>query len=149
MPEVLDVALDSHETFGGQVLDPQGATVVGTPVTLFEEAGPVATTTTDARGRFAFHGLRGGLYGLEAAGTVRHYRLWAPRTAPPSARDGVLIVANGPAVRGRLNPVVNRQGAIYSWISEHYLITYTAIAAAIAVPIIVVNENRDKHPASP
>jgi len=41
------------------------------------------------------------------------------------------------------------QGRLYQWISEHYLLTWGAIAAAIAVPIAVVSHQQRGGPSTP
>ena len=146
-PSVIDVALASQGTLRGQVVDPQGIAVADAPVLLLAGGRKVATTTTDARGHFTLKGISGGVYGLAAAGGAKVCRLWAPHTAPPAANHGVLIVSDVTAVRGRI-PLRNCQQAIYTWVSEHYLLTCTAIAAAITVPIVLANED-DDGPKSP
>ncbi|MFH1919916.1 MAG: carboxypeptidase-like regulatory domain-containing protein [Planctomycetota bacterium] len=142
--EIVDIALGSAQTLRGTVVDPDGAPVAGAPVVLLNGLRPVASTETDPNGRFVFAGVRGGVYGVGAAGSVRICRAWAPRTAPPAANGALLIVSDGSLVRGR-GPLRDRQGRIYTWISEHPLVTYAGIAAAIAVPVVLLGN----EPASP
>ena len=140
---VIDVALGAENTLNGTVRDPQGAPVAMSPVVLMQGKGIAATTETDAQGRFAFSGLRGGVYGVGAGGVVTVCRVWAARTAPPAANHGLLIVSNGQLVRGR-GPMRDCQGRMYQWISENYLLTWCIVAAAIAVPVAVIGSNQ-KH----
>ena len=48
--------------------------------------------------------MTAGVYELQTAGSSDVYRLWAPRTAPPAAQDGVLLVADEQVVLGQNNP---------------------------------------------
>jgi hypothetical protein len=138
---VIDVALGPQSTLAGTVVDPEGSPVADAPVVLLRGKGVAAVTETDTHGRFAFSGLQGGVYGVGAGGVVRACRAWAPRTAPPAANEGLLIVCDGHVVRG-IGPMRNCQGRLYQWISEHYLLTWGFIAATIAVPIAVIGFNQ-------
>jgi hypothetical protein len=141
---VLDIALGPGQTLRGTVVDPAGAPVAGAPVVLLNGSRRTASTETDPDGRFVFASVRGGVYVVEAAGSARICRAWAPRTAPPAANPALLMVADGLLVRGR-GPLRDCQGRIYTWISEHPLLTYAGIAAAIAVPVAILG----KGPTSP
>ena len=142
---ISDVALGPQGTLYGAVVDPQGAPVAATPVALLCGKGVVGVAKTDPQGRFAFSNLKRGVYGVGAAGVVRACRVWAPRTAPPSANEGLLIVSDGRLVRGR-GPMRDSQGRVYQWMSENYLLTWCAIAATIAVPAAIIGS---QHPSSP
>ena len=54
------------------------------------------------------------------------------------------MIADAPLVRGR-GPLQDCQGRIYTWVSEHPLLTYAGIAAAITVPVVLLA----KEPSSP
>ena len=138
---VIDVALGAENTLQGSVNDPQGAPISDSPVVLMHGKGIVATAQTDAQGRFAFSGLRGGIYGVGAGGVVTACRVWAPRTAPPAANRGLLIVSKGEVVRGR-GPMRDCQTRMYQWVSENYLLTWCIVAAAIVVPVAVIAHNQ-------
>ncbi|MBN2024645.1 MAG: carboxypeptidase regulatory-like domain-containing protein [Pirellulales bacterium] len=140
--ETADAELGPRGTFGGAVVDPQGLAVPGARVMLVVGPGRVVNAKTNRDGQFAFIGVQPGTHVVAAAGTVKTCRLWAPGTAPPAARTGgVLIVANGAAVRG--------QREWYTWIADHYILFGCGVAAAIAVPCAVVDSNRHSAPASP
>ncbi len=139
---VLDVALGAENTLAGTVRDPEGAPVKESPVVLMQGKGIVATTETDARGRFAFSELQTGIYGVGAGGVVTACRVWAARTAPPAANRGLLIVSDDRVVRGR-GPMRDCQTRMYQWISENYLLTWCIVAAAIIVPVAVIGSNQD------
>ena len=134
---VLDIALGPGQTLCGTVVDPAGVPVAGAPVVLLNGARRTASTETGSDGRFGFASVRGGVYVVETTGSVRICRAWAPNTAPPAANPALLMVANGPLVRGR-GPMQDCQGRIYTWVSEHPLLTYAAIATAITVPVVLL-----------
>jgi hypothetical protein len=98
--KVIDVALDAGGLLQGQVVDPDSVATAACEVVLLRNGQEVARTTTDREGRFCVSGLRGGVYEVLAGGGGGVYRLWAPRTAPPSANSSALVVA-GDVVRGQ------------------------------------------------
>jgi hypothetical protein len=100
-PAVIDVALTGGGLLIGQVVDTQGAPLSKVPVSLRTRDGEVGNTRTDASGRFAFRGLRGGVYQAVAAGDQVTFRLWAPGTAPPPSQQGLLLIAGRQTVRGQ------------------------------------------------
>lgn len=134
---VMDVALGPQGTLQGTVADPNGSAKPATQVALLKGPEIVATTLTDAQGRFRFQKITGGVYGVATDGGVKICRLWANRTAPPAANRAVLLVSGDQTVRAA-GPMRDHQNAVYNWISEHYLLTYALIAAAITVPIVLV-----------
>ena len=145
---VADVALRDGGVLHGQLLDPQGRPVANAPVRLMNGEQELAETRTDAQGAFAFRGLRGGVYQVAGAGGAGIYRLWAPGTAPPSARPGVLLVAGDDLVRGNLRSFGHCCG---SWCRYHLsnpVVLTAVVATAIAVPVAIHNA-RDEKPVSP
>ena len=137
---VIDVSLRDGGVLVGQVLDPQGAAKAGMPVWLNADQKQPAVSMTDQNGMFAFGGLRGGVYQLMTIEGHGIYRAWAPGTAPPSAKPGVLLVSGGSTVRGQSNGSVNR------FFSNPFVVG-GLVATAIAVPVAVLAS--DRHPASP
>jgi hypothetical protein len=99
---VHDVALALGGTLHGQVLDPQGAPLSQTAVTVWSRGQQIATTRTDASGRFAVGNLRGGCYTVIAGTSGGVYRLWTQEAAPAHAGRGVLIVEQRGVVRGQM-----------------------------------------------
>jgi hypothetical protein len=99
----------------------------------------VAWTKTDERGRFAFGSLPGGLYVLATPHGGQICRVWEPGTAPPAAADDVLLISDTAVVRGQTFCPTS----LYEWFETHPLLGYTAVAAAIAVPIILINSDDD------
>ncbi|OHB70027.1 MAG: hypothetical protein A2V70_18425 [Planctomycetes bacterium RBG_13_63_9] len=150
MPAAVDVTLGEGGVLAGQVVDPQGSALAGASVSLWERNRQVAATTTDRNGCFSVSGLHGGVYHVAAAGRHGLYRLWNPGMAPPSSRQGTLLVAPGQTVRGKDCGLGNlglpRGGALCFWLSHPCVLAGIA-AAAIATPIII--HNTDKPPASP
>jgi len=96
-----DVALSAGGVLRGQVLNPQGAPIAGTAVTVLASGREVASVQTDARGNFAVEGLRGGSYTVVAGHGGGLYRLWTENSAPPQASSGVLIVSGQSVQRGQ------------------------------------------------
>ena len=97
---IRDVALEQGGVLHGQVITAQGAVQPKTEVALLQNGKLVAKLLTDERGRFATQGLRAGLYVVATPGAQGVVRAWAPRTAPPSAVRGLLLVPSGEVVNG-------------------------------------------------
>ncbi|MEM6328921.1 MAG: carboxypeptidase-like regulatory domain-containing protein [Planctomycetota bacterium] len=151
-----DVALRDGGVLVGQVVDAQGAPLAHAVVSLFYGADEVVRTKTDKRGVFAAKGLRGGEYRVVAGGGQVTYRLWAAKTAPPAASQGVLIVTGGAVISGQCSscppgggcqpgygypPGHGGGGGIVGWIKNHPLIVASGVAAAIAIPLAVADDD--------
>jgi hypothetical protein len=135
-PTMTDVALTGNGTLTGQVIDLQNQGQPGVLVNLKSQDRNVAQTTTTADGQFAVQDLRGGVYHVATAQGGETFRLWAPRTAPPVAKDRAIVyVQNGGASGGGLKSILG-----------HPLVLPAIIATAIAVPIAVSSSH---HAASP
>jgi len=145
----------------GQLLDAQGVGVAEAPVTVKTAGNQIVSTTTGKDGKFRVAGLQGGVHQVALGGKQESYRLWAPGTAPPSARRGLMQVTNTDVVRGQCDcgtPVCgsaceggayggSRGGGVGRWIANHPLITAGAIGAAIAIPLAL--DDDDDPPATP
>jgi hypothetical protein len=133
-PTIADVALAAGGVLNGQVLDPQGAPLVGLAVAVGrqDQLAP-AIVTTDEQGRFAVADLRGGMYRVAAGDADMLLRAWAPQTAPPAAQHGVLLVSGDDLARG--------QGPWRYWLSNPWVIG-AAVATAIAVPIALTRSKK-------
>lgn len=138
---VVDVALGDGGVLQGLAVDPQGAPKAELAVTLRSGDQELGAAKTDQSGRFAFSGLRGGVYQLATAESQGVVRVWAPHTAPPSAQQGVMLVSGEDVVRGQAFRSI---GGFVS----HPWVMAGIIATAVAVPIAIHNANRDE-PVSP
>lgn len=144
IPPVVDVALSDGGTLRGQAVDSQGIPLAETAVALSQFERQMATTTTDKTGRFTVTGLRGGTYQIVAGRSRGIYRLWAADTAPPSARDAVLVTENLGQVRGQFGGLL-MLNPITGWVLAHPWWAGGLAGAAIAVPVLV----NDRQPESP
>jgi hypothetical protein len=108
-PVIQDVAITGG-VLRGQVTDAQGVGVAKAAVSVWTSGRQVASTRTDADGKFSVANLRGGSYTVAAGNGGGVYRLWAENSAPPQARPGVLIVSRQDTQRaqsgggGMINP---------------------------------------------
>ena len=98
---IVDVALDDQGAFRGHVVDRQGHAISAARVVLMQEDRHIVSTETNADGNFAVVGMRGGVYLVAAANGMAICRVWAPGTAPPPAKQGILIASDDGAVRGQ------------------------------------------------
>jgi hypothetical protein len=147
-PSAPDVALEAGGLMVGQVVDAQGAPRAGAPVVIQQKGVEVARTVADGQGRFAFSGVRGGVYHLVTSNGQAMYRCWAEGTAPPVAQQGALLVA-GDVVRGQCGScgtdpcACGGGGGLFGggWLSNPWVLA-AIVATAIAVPI-AVSDNDD------
>jgi hypothetical protein len=133
-----DIALREGGVLVGQVVNPQGVAQANTPVSIRFANHEVVRTTTDKNGIFAAKGLRGGQYELATTEGISACRLWAADTAPPAARSAALLVSGNQVIRG--------QGMMTSWVGwmkAHPYITAGTVAAAIAVPVAILDDDDD------
>jgi hypothetical protein len=133
-PVVSDIALANGGTLQGRLIDLQGGSVAGVPVSLRTQDRVVATTTTEKDGQFAVKGLNGGVYQVAAAQGQGVYRFWTDGTAPPSAKSGAIVYTQN-STGG---------GGIKSFLSNPLVIA-GIVATAIAVPVAIAN-SQDSSP---
>ncbi len=158
-PIVFDVTLRDGGVLLGQVVDPQGVAQTKVPVSVRDRDREVAASVTDAHGYFAVRGLRGGVYTIMAGAGGGTFRVWQPGTAPPSAQQGALVMAERATIRGQCaegcaEPTCGPTGCampcapacgLMSWMSNPWVVT-GIVATAIAVPVAIHNSGK---PASP
>ena len=132
---VRDVALQEGGLLTGQVLDGAGAPVAATPVAVVDQDRAVATALTGEDGRFAIRGVKAGVYQVATAKGVTVCRLWAPRTAPPSAQADALVVNGDTVVRGGVGG-----GGVIGFLSNPWVLA-GIVAAAIAVPLALDDDD--------
>ena len=135
-----DVLLRSGGVFVGQYVDAQGNAVAGVDVAMQAAGKTVAVTKTDKQGRFAVKGLASGQYDVVAMNGKSTFRCWDGKAAPPSARNGALIVTGA--------DVVNGQGGVLGFVQNYPLLSAAAVTAAIAIPVGIAAAD-DDDPASP
>ena len=115
-------------------------------VALVRDGRAVALTRTDQLGRFSLRNLSQGLYQVVVDGpgspSRRTCRVWAPSSAPPTARPSVEMMLGEGIVRG--------QGP-FPILSFPQAAAVAGVAAgAIAAPIIYHNvKSSNRGPASP
>ena len=88
---ISDIALSAGGTLTGHVVDSTGRTLPHQVVSLRQSNREITRTASDQSGRFVVKELRGGVYQIVAGQGSVLVRLWAPNTAPPSARENVLV----------------------------------------------------------
>lgn len=136
-----DIALRNGGVFVGQFVDAQGNGHAGVDVAMVTDGKAVAVAKTDKQGRFAVKGLHGGQYDVVAMNGKSTFRVWAPKTAPPAARNGALIVTGTDVVAG-MHP-----GGLLGFVQCYPLLTAAAVTAAIAIPVGIAASDDD--PATP
>ena len=109
-------------------------------MSIFQNERQVATAVSDHSGHFQVSGLRGGTYFIGAGQTTSVCRLWAPNTAPPSARPGALVVVGDQQVLGQY-------GRVLHWFRNPWVVA-GLVTAAIAIPVALHNADKDKEPQS-
>lgn len=96
-----DVSLQANGQLRGQVLDQQGQPQAFTQVVFLQNNRPIGSTKTDLTGQFVMPGLPPGAYQVQTQIAAKSVRIWAARTAPPLARQAVLLVADGDVTRAK------------------------------------------------
>jgi hypothetical protein len=142
-PLIADVALAEGGVLSGQVVNAQGVAMPQAPVAVLAEGREIIRVAAAENGAFSIGGLKGGVYEVVTPGQHGVYRLWTAGAAPPSAGNGVMLVAGSEeVVRGQYGygpppappgPFTQAMG----WIGQHPFITAGIVATAIAVPIAV------------
>ena len=134
-----DVALSDGGTLQGQVVDLQNMGQPGVPIVLRSQNHDVVKTVTNTNGQFTAQDLHGGVYNIATAQGENTFRLWAPRTAPPAAKQSAIVyVQNGGTDGGG--------GGLKAFLG-HPLVLPAIIATAIAVPVALTSVHH--QPASP
>jgi len=135
---VQDVGLDGSGQLRGMVVNPSGTPIAHAVVVVQSGDREVGRAETDGLGRFAVGPLHGGTYQLKVGGQGRLVRLWAANTAPPAAKNMVLVVLGGNLVRGQM--------PLEDFFESDTFVVVCLVAAMITIPIAVHKSGR---PASP
>ncbi|MBC8351317.1 MAG: carboxypeptidase regulatory-like domain-containing protein [Planctomycetes bacterium] len=130
-PIIRDVALQPGGVLNGQVLNEQAVAQGQAKVAVVYKGKPLTVTETDKEGRFVLTGLEPGVYELHLAQGGGAYRAWAPRTAPPVAEQGVMLVQDSRVVRG-----LHQGGGHFGWLANPWVLA-AIVALAIAIPLAV------------
>lgn len=136
-----DVALGDGGVLVGQVVDAQGMAVAMARVTLADHQQEIAQVRADRDGKFSVPGLKGGLYKISSRGQDAMFRLWAPNTAPPVAKQGVILVVGEDVIRGQYGDSPGPFTSMTRWVADHPLITAGVLGAAIAIPIALDDDD--------
>ena len=139
--KIQDVAIQSGGLMRGHVSDKVGKPVAGRELILVRRGRRVASTRTDAEGRFVFAVEQGGLLQVASAGGVASIRAWQLNTAPPNSSEAASLIEGDPTVRGQSG------GPIAALFCNPYLLAAT-VALLVAVPIILHNRRDDRGAAS-
>lgn len=124
-----DVALGSAGELRGQVLNAQGLPQSLVKVSIGQLNQQATFVSTDKEGRFMMQGLSAGVYQVQTSQGSGTYRVWAPRTAPPSAQAGVLLISDGQVARA-----MSGHGA--HWLANPWVMGLI-VAGAIAIPLAI------------
>ena len=143
----IDVALQPQGCLVGRLTRPDGQPKPLVAFAIYNDRGLVARGFTDQQGMVTVSGLQGGVYQF-VVGTESHLlRLWADRTAPPSAIGEVLLVHDPTVLRAQwaaprpLNNLVRR----VKFGARKPLVFGTVLTAAVGVPVILHNLNQDDN----
>ena len=98
---VTDVSLTATGDFLGAIVDEAGKPLVNAPIQILHKQTVVATAKTDAKGRYSVQGLRSGLHMVKTRTTAQACRFWTAKTAPPSAKRGLIFADTNKVVRGQ------------------------------------------------
>jgi hypothetical protein len=134
VPAVTDVALADGGVLVGQVSDSSGVAQAAVRVSFQTPQGQeLFAMVTDQQGAFRAQGVRPGVYQIVTPQARGFYRLWAPGTAPASAKPAALVVGN--TVRGALGDTIVAHPFITAAV-------VAGVATAIAVPLALTNKHK-------
>jgi hypothetical protein len=143
----MDVSLANGGVFQGQILNAQGAPMSGVNVAVRNAQADVATTVTDRDGKFILRDVSAGVHHVMIGPSVQVVRFWAPEAAPPSAKPGLLVVADEQTVRGKDGKDGGKgafEGARCWWQDlspAGKVLIVGGVAAAIAIPIALAADD--------
>lgn len=131
-----DVSLTTGGTLSGRVVDHTGKVIEGAQVTLRQDK-KVVTTITNKDGIYSFTGLKGGVYQVASGNTEGVFRVWAEKTAPPSAKEHALLVMGENGARGQFG------------CCDPTLVILTAGVIAAVILSAITLDKVNKLPSSP
>lgn len=98
---ITDISLTANGELLGAIVNKNGQPLVANPVQVFSQQKLVVAAKTDSNGRYRIKGLRTGLHVIRIAGKDQACRLWTAKTAPPTAKRGLVTANDGTIVRGQ------------------------------------------------
>lgn len=131
---IADVALHGDGELQGAIVDSNGRPIADAPILIGKQGKPIAKLRTDAQGRYIAGGLTPGLYQVVTHGRGEQIRVWAAGTAPASAKQGIIHVADPAIARGA------GTGRLYS-VFSHPLFAFAVAAATVAIPIAIEDDD--------
>jgi hypothetical protein len=137
-PVIIDVELGKGGVLSGYVFNAQGKPSVNEQIQLLQGKRKIAETKTGAKGEYSFKGLRGGTYRVSSKTGTAAYRLWKNGTAPKTAQNTALVVADK-VVRGQLLDDIGGVPML-DGVSTLNLIT---AGTTIGLAIYTLNETQD------
>ncbi|GIW93687.1 MAG: hypothetical protein KatS3mg110_1728 [Pirellulaceae bacterium] len=131
----VDVQLQDGGILTGYVVTADGQPVALVPVRISRHGKLVAAAQTDVHGKFAVRDIRGGVYQIETPQQTDVVRLWAARTAPPSASDRLVMVVQS-------DDLIRAQGGgrFMQFITNPWVLG-GIVAAAIAIPLALDDDD--------
>lgn len=140
-PLFVDVELTATNEVRGLVLDGQGQQLANAKIQIASKHGAPTHTTTDEHGRFTISPVNTGEHQLSVFGSPVWCRCWKSGTAPPNARQDLLIVASKSVQRG--------QREFGTLLKSDKLLVALILAGAIAIPLTIISSSDNTaQPAS-
>lgn len=138
---VSDITLVSGQ-LNGRVVDAQGVSLNGAQVVIKQNGQEVARTNSDKNGQFSVNGLKGGVYQVSAGNSEGTYRVWTERTAPPSSKNGIVMVSSPSTVRAQ-------GGSLFNPVNTTAIILGATGTTLGAVALNEANNNDNSSPKTP
>lgn len=102
---VIEISLTESGDFVSQCQNVDGVALEGSAVGLYRDGKLIARATSQADGWFQFSNVSPGPYVLRSQGWQNPIRLWSADTAPPAARDPIVLVVTPIAEARPKSPV--------------------------------------------
>ena len=141
-----DVALSESGMLTGTVLNTAAKPVSDVAIQIIHEDKVVASTKSDAEGKFAVRGLRNGAHVMQVAGVQQPVRFWGQDAAPPAALSQMAIVVPDDVVRGQAGYLPIVSPGFYNSSAAAFLV----IGAGVAITLgTTLGASDYEQPASP
>ena len=98
---IKDVELTKDGVLYGQISTSEGRGVPNAIVHLRHQGKAVAAARSNALGRFAISGVRGGAHDVVVGAVHSPVRLWSAGSAPKGALRGIVVAAEETVIRGQ------------------------------------------------